>query len=90
MTELDYLDRQQNLALDRVRHALLGSGDADSTLDAIEQATARRPWMAVGVSAGVGAIVGGVAGLTSARTWIRATRLVRGPLQEFLRGQLRR
>ena len=29
MTELDYLDRQQNLALDRVRHALLGRLHAD-------------------------------------------------------------
>ena len=75
MTELEFLDRQQEIAVGRVQIALLGTEGVDGTVAAIERATTRRPWLAVGAAAALGGLVGAVLGRSSGRALIGLTRL---------------
>ena len=53
MTELEFLDHQQERAVDRVQRALLGGDGTEAPMEALEQATIRHPLLAVGVAAAV-------------------------------------
>lgn len=90
MTELEFLDGQQDLAIGRVQRALLGGDGTEAPIEALEQATIRRPLLAVGVAAAVGGLVGAVLGRTSGRTLIRLTRLARRQLRHSRRGLAKR
>lgn len=88
MTELEFLDRQQTLAASRVQRALLGGDGDEAPVAAIERATARRPWLAVGTAVALGGLVGTVLGRCSGRTLIGLSRLAGRPVWHALRRTL--
>jgi hypothetical protein len=85
MTELEFLDRQQALAAGRLQRALLGGDGVEAPVAALERATIRRPWLAVGTAAVLGGLVGTVLGRSSGRTLIELTRLAGRPVWHALR-----
>lgn len=85
MTELEFLDRQQTLAARRVQRAVLGGNGVEAPVAALERATIRRPWLAVGTAVAVGGLVGTVLGRTSGRALIGLTRLAGRPVWHALR-----
>jgi hypothetical protein len=85
MTELEFLDRQQELAADRIERALLGEGGVEGAVAAVEQETIRRPWLAIGAAAAAGSLVGALLGKSSGRTLIGLTRLAGRPVWRALR-----
>jgi hypothetical protein len=85
MTELEFLDRQQTLAASRIQRALLGGDGVEAPVAALERATIRRPWLAVGTAVAVGGLVGTLLGRSSGRVLIGLTRLAGRPVWHALR-----
>ena len=89
MTELEYLDRQQELATHRVERALLGDG-LEARIESLERAAVRQPWLAVGTAVALGGLVGVLLGRSSSRKMIgRVSRFAGRPLWEVVRRSLR-
>lgn len=85
MTELEFLERQQALAADRVERALLGDG-LESRVAALENAAVHHPWLTVGAAAVVGSLVGAVLGRSSGRKLLaRLSRLAGRPVWRAVR-----
>jgi hypothetical protein len=89
MTELEFLDRQQTLAAGRLQRALLGGDGAEAPVVALERATIRRPWFAVGTAVALGGLAGTLLGRISVRSLIGLTRLAGRPVWRALRRSLR-
>ena len=84
MTESEFLDRQEALAIDRVQRAVLGGNDLETSVAALESATTRRPWCAVGTAAAVGGLVGALLGRTPGPALVGLTRFAGKPILRAL------
>ena len=89
MTELEFLDRQHELAAGRIERALLGDGGVEGAVATVERETIRRPWLAIGAAVAVGGLVGAVLGRSSGRTLVGLTRLAGRPVWRALRREHR-
>jgi hypothetical protein len=85
MTELEFLDRQQELAAGRLQRALLGDGGVEGVVATVERETIRRPWLAIGAAVAVGSLVGAVLRRSSGRTLVALARLAGRPVWRALR-----
>lgn len=84
MTDLQFLERQETLATERVERALLGKEGLEGAVAVVERTAIERPLLSVGISAALGGLLGAAVGRIPGGTLLGAARVARGPLARFL------
>jgi hypothetical protein len=67
MNELEFLDRQESTATNRVRRALLGDDGVEPPVELLERFAKEHPLAAVGGAAALGGVIGALLGRAPAR-----------------------